>query len=123
MMPRQPDRLSDPRLIGSWEPDFERTIADVRKLEPVGPTLQTSVRQLLGNVKVTYTPTSCSTHRDGTVTTEPYTVVAVDDESVVIRCRDSGREVFRHLHFADADTYWVYLDAPAGMREYFRRVC
>ena len=122
MMSRQPDRLTDPRLIGTWEPDFERTIADLRKQDPVGPTLQTSVRQVLGNVKVTYTPTSCSTDREGNATKEPYTVVAIDDESVAIRCRDSGREVLRRLHFADADTYWVYLDAPAGMREYFRRV-
>ena len=42
-------------------------------------------------------------------------MVAIDDESVAIRCRDSGREVLRRLHFADADTYWMYLDVPAGI--------
>jgi hypothetical protein len=41
LLRRQTDsRLTDPRLIGTWEPDFERTVADLRKQDPLGPKLQ-----------------------------------------------------------------------------------
>lgn len=116
-------RQTDDRLLGTWQSDADRTIADLRSHRSVGADEEKSLRQLFGRMTITFTPLAYIIDLDDQSTTGRYRVVTRDEESVVIRSRDvlSGRQAPRRLHFVDADTYWVYIDL-VEMREYFRRL-
>lgn len=114
----------DERLLGTWQSDADRTIADLRDRRAVDETQEAGLRQLFGKLKITYSRTSMTTDMNEIVETGPYQVVATDDKSVVVRERPSvlsGEELV-HIHFVDGDTYWVPIGGGAGSREFFRRV-
>ena len=124
---RSTPQLNDPRLLGTWVSDRERT------LEALGPPTsdegQEKLRNLFGKLKVAYTDTTITTVLDDFVKTMPYTVLGVDDHSVVIR-DDSPPDPdmavlemssFSKIHFDGVDSYWVTTEI-GGLTEYFKRV-
>jgi len=102
-------------------------------LEALGPPTsdegQEKLRNLFGKLKVAYTDTTITTVLDDFVKTMPYTVLGVDDHSVVIR-DDSPPDPdmavlemssFSKIHFDGVDSYWVTTEI-GGLTEYFKRV-
>ena len=55
----------------------------------------------------------------GDVSTEKYTVVAKDDDSVFIRSCDDGQIIM--INFLDYDSYWIYSEMGRFV-EYYKRV-
>lgn len=84
---------------------------------------------LFGKLRVTYTPTAYTTELDGLADTSPYTVLGVDDHSIVIRDDSPPNpdldilqmSTFSNIHFDGPDSYWITADT-GGINEYFRRV-
>jgi hypothetical protein len=118
--------LDEPRLIGNWISDKERTqeYLPAWMSEPDKKMLLSVLRSL----KVTYTPTEYTTELDGETETFPYTVLGRDEHSVVIRGESAPRNdlapfnmkesTFSIIHFDSPDSYWVMTDE---LREFFRR--
>jgi hypothetical protein len=122
---REPQRLYEPRLIGTWISDIERTQQHLPEYmtEPYKKQLLSVLRK----TRVTYTPAEYTTVIDGLAEKFPYTVLGLDKHSVVIR-DDSATipdlevlkmSTFSRIHFDGPDSYWVTTD---GLTEYFRRV-
>jgi len=120
-------QLNDPRLYGTWKSDRERTF------DALGPQTSDESREklgaLFGKLEVTYTDTNYATKLDDFTETIPYTVLGIDDHSVVIR-DDSPPEPtmellelssFTKINFEGDDIYWV-TTAIGGFTEYFKRV-
>jgi len=120
-------KLSDPRLIGTWISDRERTLENLRTQWQPSEERHSDLSDLLGRLKVTYTDATVTTELDDFVQTGPYTVVGVDNYSVVIRDDsppDPAMEMaelstFSCINFDGDDTYWV---TSGGFTEYFTRV-
>lgn len=120
-------RTYDPRLIGTWQSDKERTLEQFPK-HMTGPEKE-QLSSLFGKLRVIYTPTAFTTELDGQTETCPYTVLGVDAHSVVIRddsVRDPDLEIlemstFSKIHFDGPDSYWVITEF-GGINEFFRRV-
>jgi len=120
-------KLNDPRLLGTWVSDRERT------LESLGPSTsdegRAKLENLFGKLKIAYTESTITTELDDHVETIPYTVLGVDEHSVVIR-DDSPPDpdmavlemsTFSKIHFDGDDSYWVSTEI-GGITEYFKRV-
>lgn len=122
-----PPKLDDPRLLGTWVSDRERT------LELLGPSRsdesRAKLKNLFGKLKIAYTDRTITTELDDFIETIPYTVLGVDEHSVVIR-DDSPPDPdmavlemssFSKIHFDGDDSYWVTTEI-GGITEYFKRV-
>jgi hypothetical protein len=117
----------EPRLLGTWVSDKERTQEHFPKhmTEPQKDKLTS----LFGKLRVTYTNLTYTTELDGHVETAPYTVLGLDEHSVVIR--DDSVQIpdldvlemstFSKIHFDGSDAYWVITEI-GGLTEYFRRI-
>ena len=77
------------------------------------------LQELLGKLTVRYTKARVFTDFEGDKTVCPYSVVVVEPDAVVIRCRTGGRDEIRRINFAQPDVYWVDMGSN---REYFRRL-
>ncbi len=120
----------DERLLGTWQSDADRTLAEVRERTTVTDTEETAFRELYGKLRVTYTPTSYTTDLNGTSETHRYEVLGKDKCSVVIReiegkpsPLDEWFELseFILIQFDGPDSYWVHAKV-GGDKEYFKRV-
>lgn len=120
-------RLYEPRLIGTWVSDKERTQEHFP--EHMTATQKEKLSSLFGKLRVTYSDATCITELDGQTDTNPYSVLGVDEHSVVIR-DDSARysdlellemSTFTKIHFEGQDSYWVVTEI-GSLTEYFRRV-
>src|SRR5437870_1342151 len=78
-------RLTDDRLIGTWQSDADRTIAGIRERRPVDDKQQAGLRKLFGKMRVTYSATTYTIELDGTSESHRYEVLGKDKHSVVIR--------------------------------------
>lgn len=123
-------RVTDERLLGTWQSDVERTIAGIRERKPVDDKQEAALRKLFGKLRVTYTATTYSTELNGTTETHKYEVLGKDKYSAVTRTVERkpsplddvmGRSEFTVIHFDGTDCYWVYAH-DGGIREYFKRV-
>ncbi len=120
-------RLHEPRLIGTWISDKQRTLEQFP--EHLTEAQKEKLSSLFGKLRVTYTPTTYTTELDGRTETFPYTVLGVDKHSVVIRDDSTPnpdldlleRSTFYKIHFDGPDSYWVTTQS-GGLVEYFRRV-
>ncbi len=120
-------RLYDPRLIGNWISDKERTLEHFP--EHLSDPQKEKLSSLFGKLRVTYTPTEYTTELDGQIETFPYTVLGLDQHSVVIRDDSAPNpdldilemSTFSKIHFDGPDSYWVITEI-GGLTEYFRRV-
>lgn len=120
-------RLCDPRLIGNWISDKERTREHFS--EHMSEPQKEKLSSLFGKLRVTYTPTAYTTELDGQTETFPYAVLGVDKHSVVIRDDSAPNpdldilemSTFSKIHFDGPDSYWVITEI-GGITEYFRRV-
>jgi hypothetical protein len=115
--------LYEPRLIGTWVSDKNRT------LEHLTDAQKESLGELFGKLKVTYGENTYTTELDDDCEIIPYTVIGQDLHSVVIRDDsepDPDNEflelsTFTKIQFDGSDSYWV-VTAIGGLTEFFRRV-
>lgn len=117
-------RRGDPRLIGAWKSDADATIAALRKKRPVTEKQEQFMRTLFGKMTITYTATNHTWELDGTVETQPYTVVSRDGDCIGLKTRSALKkdqdEVYR-ICFVGDDEYWVEV-TWSDVVECFRRV-
>ena len=117
------------RLIGTWISNRERTVTNLEEQWGLSNERQANLGKLLGKLKVTYNARICTSDMNGFVETIPYTVLAKDTNSVVIRDDSSpnpimaslGTSKFSTIHFEGNDAYWI-MSEIGGFREYFSRV-
>lgn len=122
-----PERMVEPRLVGTWLSDKERTIEHFP--EHMTESQREVLSSLFGKLRVTYTTTEFTTELDGETETVPYTVLGTDKHSVVIRGDSPPNpdldllelSTFSKIHFDGPDSYWVTTEI-GGITEYFRRV-
>lgn len=123
-------RVTDDRLIGTWQSDADRTIAGIRERRPVDDQHEAALRTLFGKLRVTYTATTYTTELDGKTESSRYEVLGRDKHSVVIREVEPKPSPlvgivelseFDVIHFDGPDSYWLYTQI-GGVREYFKRV-
>jgi len=115
--------LREPRLIGTWVSDKDRT------LEYLADTQKEALGELFGKLKVTYTDKTYTTELDDEREIVPYTVIGQDLHSVVIRDDSEPNpdkdifelSTFTKIQFDGPDSYWI-ITAIGGLTEYFRRV-
>lgn len=120
---------TEPRLIGTWISDADRTIAEMLDESPEDEQRVAKLRNIFGKLRMTYTPTTYTTDFDGTVETRRYRVLGSDEHSAVIQLPKEttpGMEAFNLssflvVHFEGADSYWIDIQITGG-REYFKRV-
>ncbi len=120
-------RPYEPRLIGNWISDKERTREHFP--EHMTEPQKEKLSSLFGKLRVTYTPTEYTTELDGQIETFPYTVLGLDKHSVVIRDNSAPNpdldilemSTFSKIHFDGTDSYWVITEI-GGLTEYFRRL-
>lgn len=109
-------RLYEPRLIGIWISDKERTQEHFP--EHMTEPQKEKLSGLFGKLRVAYTPTEYTTELDGQIETSPYTVLGLDKHSVVIRDDSDPNpnmeilemSTFSKIHFDGPDSYWVEVD-------------
>jgi hypothetical protein len=123
-------RVTDDRLLGTWQSDADRTVAGIREQRPVDDRQEAALRTLFGKLRVTYTPAAVTTDLDGKAETGRYEVLGKDKHSVVIREVKDGPSPldgvvelseFTVIQFDGPDSYWLTTQI-GGIREYFRRV-
>lgn len=125
-------RRVDGRLIGTWQSDADRTILQILGPPPYDQEKtkrESKLRNLFGNMRITYTDRSYTTSFQGTVETVPYEVLGSDKVSVVIRSLSKGPSPldvlelssFQIIRFEGTDYYQIHSEA-GGLVEVFRRV-
>src|SRR5512143_1919593 len=116
--------LGDPRLIGRWRSDRERTMSEWPFSPDTSLEKRERVAQIFGRLELNYGRWRCTATFDGHTTTGWYRVLAKDATSVMIVSRGRSpvvgyqRSLF-HMHFT-GEHYWVTL-GETNTREYFRR--
>ena len=113
--------MNEPRLLGSWQSDRERTFERLKPGPKSTPQSFAKFKALFGKVVVRWTPNYCHYKLDGDRWKTPYRVVARDDESVVIEAHDelTGGDCLHHIRFED-DAYQLF--TRWGMIEWFKRI-
>jgi hypothetical protein len=128
-LPTRAARLTDDRLLGTWQSDADRTIAGIRARRPVNDKQEAAFRTLFGKLRVTYTPTILTTDLDGKSEPGRYEVLGKDKHSVAIReIKDKPSPLdgvieiseFTVIQFDGPNSYWLYTQI-GGIREYFKR--
>lgn len=122
-------RITDERLLGTWQSDADRTLAGLRDRKPMDDKQEAALRKLFGKLRVTYTPTTYTAELDGAITTGEYEVLGKDKVSVVTReveRKPSPLDAFELsdftvIHFDGPDSYWLHTKI-GDIREYFKRV-
>jgi hypothetical protein len=115
---KEPARLFDHRLLGTWRSDKVRTLEEWVYASSTTPEQQERIASSFGKLVVRYTPARVFTEFEGDSTRCNYRVAAIDPDSVAIVCRTEGIDEIRHIHFDGESRYWV----TAGRnREFFAR--
>ena len=129
-----PRRVTDERLIGTWQSDAERTVAELQEHRSLTDEQLAKLRALFGTLRITY-------FKDGTFTCQltlgdpveksRYDVLGKDSYSVAIQEIESQPSPLKsleieqseitHIHFDGPDAYWI-VPGLGTSREYFRRV-
>jgi len=107
----------DDRLLGVWQSDAERMLANERELRPVDASQEAALRRVFGKLRVKYTEALCTTELDGNTESFAYEILGKDKHSVVFLAIDpkpsplddlfemSG---FTVIQFEGPDSYWLY---------------
>ena len=125
--------VQEPRLVGKWVSDAERTIEMLpASIDQDSEGFQ-SLRALLGKVTISFAAEEMSVELDGETQNGTYRVLASDDYSCVLEETSKGPAMdqeladvlkaskFTVIHFEDSESYWVHSQF-GGFAEYFRRV-
>jgi hypothetical protein len=118
--------LTDERLIGTWQSDADRTIDALRQRKPLDEKQEAGLRQLFGQLRITYSKQKYTTELNGVSETVPYEVLGRDKQSVVLRDKENTPSIldvteFAIIHFDGPDSYWL-VTKVGGIQEYFKRV-
>jgi hypothetical protein len=111
-------RLVDPRLIGTWQSDAARTLADWNFAADTSDSDRARIEAYFGKQTVRYTAAQITSSLDGARSVCPYRVSRIDGDWVTIVRRVQGRDEIVHLHFVEPDVYSV---SVGRNREFFRR--
>lgn len=129
-----PRRITDERLLGTWQSDSERTIAEIQENRTPSEDQLIKLRNLFGTLRVNYLNNGTFTYQltsTNPVEKSRYEVLGVDAHSVVIREIESTLSPLKsleieqseitHIHFDGPDSYWIVPELGSS-REYFRRI-
>ncbi len=119
-MPKATSQI-DRRLIGTWRSDGRRTLKEYSFPEDSTDKDRRRIRRYFGDLILRYTARRIYSRLRDRKGITPYTVIAMDSESVAILYWDSLLEEHRiqHIHF-EGDRFWISLGDRN--REFFRRV-
>lgn len=107
----------EPRLLGSWVSDREKTLALWRFRPEASSETRDKVAALFGQLRLTFTATDVRATQGGTESVHPYRVLASDGRSVVLETTVDGGRVLEQVFFEGDYCYKL-----AGYNlEYFRR--
>lgn len=118
-MPRRKPK-HDPRLIGTWQADPQRTLADFVPPRGASPKKLRLLKQSLTTMTLRFDNGEFIAEADGGRSAGQYEVLACDSESVAIWYFDEFVNEYRvrQIHF-EGEYFWVSL---GRMREFFRRI-
>ncbi len=129
-----PRRITDERLLGTWQSDAERTIAELQANRTFNDEQLAGLRKLFGTLQITYVNNGTFTYQltaNDPAEKSRYEVIGRDSHSVVIReiaskpseLQSLGIEQseISHIHFDSSDSYWI-IPGMGTSREYFQRV-
>lgn len=128
-----PPPICDARLIGTWQSDAERTIAELRVSRSISDEQHTKLQALFGKLRITYaTDGRWKSDLEGHIDRGRYRIyrhagtllslLAYHDHPT--KLQQLGIEVeptYYRIQFDGDDGYWLTHDND-GSREYFRRV-
>ena len=111
-----------PRLIGTWRSDRRRTFEQWKPRPGVKPQRVRRFKSIFGKLVIRWGRTKCYTEQEGHRDSQPYEIVATDENSVIVRSEDAafGGEMLLQIYFVGKDHY--YVSTRWGMIEWFRRV-
>lgn len=132
--------LTEPRLLGTWLSDADRTVDYQRQQGNLTAERETAMRKVYGYVRWTFDATRCRSELPADnglglradVDDYAYEVLGRDAVSVVIRSIDSKAlkslqkiptlkvSEFTLIHFDGEDAFWVLPDI-GSQREFFKR--
>jgi hypothetical protein len=115
--------IEEPRLLGSWQRDAEKTIAEIRKSESLSNEEEAEKRRELTPLRVTYTATKVTIETKDETDVEEYQIVSKRDDDVVVKVwLPKSKEVAEiRISFVDRDTYRMEIE-KYHLIECFRRV-
>ena len=119
-MPKQASQF-DRRLIGTWRSDGSRTLKEYSFPESSTPKDRRRIRSYFGDLILKYTARRIYSRLKDWKDITPYTILAMDSDSVAILYWDSLLEEHRiqHIHFEE-DRFWISLGDRN--REFFKRL-
>jgi hypothetical protein len=119
--------LTEPRLIGTWKSDPEATLAELRRTRGITAEEEREARKNCFKTKVTFTDRMIATELDGVVEAQPYQIVSLEGDVVVISSwfalRHQNEDLY--IRFVGNDTYWIesqQFGETKSVMECFRRV-
>ncbi|HET6425247.1 MAG TPA: hypothetical protein VFG20_16280 [Planctomycetaceae bacterium] len=129
---KSPSSIVDQRLVGTWQSDAERTIAELYKDRPLSDEQHTKLRNLFGKLRVNYTRNhQWTSDLEGFIDSGQYRIVKRDGASLVLRSWSDkpteleklgfGSETIYRIEFDGAEGYWL-INETYGLRERFRRI-
>ena len=89
----------EPRLLGAWVSDREKTLALWRFRPETSPETRDKVAALFGRLRLSFTATDVRATQDGVDTVHPYRVVVSDARSVVLEYDFDGSRVLEQVFF------------------------
>jgi len=114
--------MRDDRLLGVWRSDARRTLRDLRARRDISLKTQRAIGGIFGKLELRFTRTRCYSSIDGSTSSTPYVVVAMDSSSVATVSRDLllGEDTISHMHF-EGSRFWIHVGRGL-FREFFKRV-
>lgn len=110
-------RRTEPRLLGTWRSDKERTVRFWRYTEEFDAARRKDFERLLGKLTRRFTETHAYGEFEGDTWSDEYWVVDSDARSVVVAYRDDSAYSLQQIFF-EKDS--IYLVAGYNL-EFFRR--
>lgn len=121
-------RPTDARLIGTWQSNGDQTVAEMFRRDPrwanAPPERVQKLKDLFGQMRITYSASSITTEFRGEKEQLGYTVLDRGEDFVVIRIKgglEDGHDV-RIRFLENASAYWVHSFAIPDIEERFDRV-
>jgi|GEM_PF-1483290 len=111
-------RLIEKRLLGSWQSDKERTVTRWKYQKDAGEEKREKFEIIFGKLKLRFSATHIYSEYEGLKEVIPYSVLAQDENSVVIAQHRENSLSLEHIHF-EQDFYYVLSGYNV---EFFRRV-
>jgi hypothetical protein len=131
------------RLNGTWRSDRDASMHFAKTHALLEPRQVDFLDGSLGRLELTFNGTTMRyllpdfdltiqgkmKHLVGTDETFSYRVLGTDDDSIALLvAKDHGRDRIIHIHFVNANTFWLYSEESdyglrdLNYREYFRKI-